>query len=256
MLIPFPIAFLVGAVAADVAGALTGNVDFATVGYYLLAAGLVMGVLAGAVGAIDYVFTVPPNSSAKRRATRHLAVNLTSLLLFGLAWFLRGSPGIRPEAVLIVFEVVAAAMLTMGAWLGGTLTFRNQIGVDHRYAGAGKWSERRVPPDATDSITVARIGELEVGQMRLVRHGRQRIVLARNDDGWVAFSDRCTHRGGSLAGGVMACGIVTCPWHGSQFSVTTGAVHAGPATEPIRVYPIRVEGTDVRLDPRVVGQVR
>ena len=76
------------------------------------------------------------------------------------------------------------------------------------------------------------------------------IVLARTDDGWAAFEDRCTHRGGSLAGGQMTCGTVICPWHGSQFDVATGAVSAGPAEESIRTFPVEVEGGEVRLDPR------
>jgi nitrite reductase/ring-hydroxylating ferredoxin subunit len=54
----------------------------------------------------------------------------------------------------------------------------------------------------------------------------------------VAFDDRCTHRGGSLAGGAMICETVQCPWHGSQFNVETGAVMAGPAEAQIQVYQI------------------
>jgi nitrite reductase/ring-hydroxylating ferredoxin subunit len=51
--------------------------------------------------------------------------------------------------------------------------------------------------------------------MKLLRIGDLRIVLGRTSDGYVAFDDRCTHRGGSLAGGVMVDGTVQCLWHGS-----------------------------------------
>lgn len=67
--------------------------------------------------------------------------------------------------------------------------------------------------------------------MKLLRIGNKRIVLARSEQGYVAFDDRCTHRGGSLAGGVMICGAVQCLWHGSQFDVSTGKVKAGPERE-------------------------
>jgi nitrite reductase/ring-hydroxylating ferredoxin subunit len=134
--------------------------------------------------------------------------------------------------------------------MGGVLAFRNQIGVDHRYAEAGKWSESRIARPPQGLVTVAREDELEVDQMKLLHLGDQRIVLARTENGWAAFSDSCTHRGGSLAGGVMTCGTVICPWHGSHFDVHTGKVSAGPATEPIRSFPITVEGGEVRLDPR------
>jgi nitrite reductase/ring-hydroxylating ferredoxin subunit len=63
-------------------------------------------------------------------------------------------------------------------------------------------------------------------------------VLGRTEEGYVAFDDRCTHRGGSLAGGVMIGGVVQCPWHGSQFDCRRGAVNAGPAEEPIATYRV------------------
>jgi uncharacterized membrane protein len=34
--------------------------------------------------------------------------------------------------------------------------------------------------------------------------------------------------------GVLACGVITCPWHGSQFDARTGEVKSGPAAEPVR----------------------
>lgn len=83
--------------------------------------------------------------------------------------------------------------------------------------------------------------------MKLLRVGDKRIVLARTESGYVAFDDRCTHRGGSLAGGVMVCGTVQCLWHGSQFDVSTGKVKAGPAQDGIAVYRVQEEGGDVRL---------
>jgi nitrite reductase/ring-hydroxylating ferredoxin subunit len=83
--------------------------------------------------------------------------------------------------------------------------------------------------------------------MKLLRVGEKRIVLARTETGYVAFDDRCTHRGGSLAGGVLICGTVQCLWHGSQFDVSAGTVKGGPAKKDIRVYQIDEEGSDVKL---------
>jgi nitrite reductase/ring-hydroxylating ferredoxin subunit len=83
--------------------------------------------------------------------------------------------------------------------------------------------------------------------MRLVHLNGHRIVVAREGERIVAFQDHCTHRGGPLADGVLACNTVTCPWHGSQFNVETGAVVSGPAEEGIRIYPVQVEGETVHL---------
>lgn len=131
--------------------------------------------------------------------------------------------------------------------MGGVLVNRNQIGVDPRYAGAGKWKETTVDVRPGEAVAVARTDELEVDQMKLVRVGDRRIVLGRTDQGYVAFDDRCTHRGGSLAGGAMICGTVQCPWHGSQFDVRSGEVKAGPAETPISTYPVEEAGGEVRL---------
>ncbi|MFL4245768.1 Rieske (2Fe-2S) protein, partial [Escherichia coli] len=68
-----------------------------------------------------------------------------------------------------------------------------------------------------------------------------RIVVARTETEYVAFDDRCSHKGGSLAAGSLICGTVQCPWHGTQFDTKTGYVKAGPATTGIRTYVLREE---------------
>ena len=117
--------------------------------------------------------------------------------------------------------------------------FRNQIGVDHRYPEAGKWREKTALPAAESlGIDVGAAGELAVNQMALLHVNDRRVVLGRTEDGLVAFDDRCTHKGGPLSDGVLACGTVQCPWHGSQFSVRTGDVQHGPASDPIKVHSV------------------
>jgi nitrite reductase/ring-hydroxylating ferredoxin subunit len=97
-------------------------------------------------------------------------------------------------------------------------------------------------------VDVASESDLEVGQMKLIRVGALRITLARTEEGYRAFQDRCTHRGGPLSDGALICGTVQCPWHGSQFDVATGAVKAGPAADPIETYPLQVLGGRVLLE--------
>jgi nitrite reductase/ring-hydroxylating ferredoxin subunit len=83
--------------------------------------------------------------------------------------------------------------------------------------------------------------------MTLVRVNGRRIVIGRSEDGFRAFDDRCSHKGASLADGVLMCGRVQCPWHGSQFDTGTGQVKAGPAEKPIATYRIEEQGGDVVL---------
>ena len=56
-----------------------------------------------------------------------------------------------------------------------------------------------------------------------------------------ATQARCTHRGGPLSQGRLDGSTITCPLHGAQFDVTTGAVLRGPAQEPLKTYPVTVE---------------
>jgi nitrite reductase/ring-hydroxylating ferredoxin subunit len=75
-----------------------------------------------------------------------------------------------------------------------------------------------------------------------------RIAIATVDGAFYAFGDTCTHQGCSLAEGSLEATTVTCPCHGSQFNVTTGDVVRGPAREPVRSYPVRLEGGALRVD--------
>jgi nitrite reductase/ring-hydroxylating ferredoxin subunit/uncharacterized membrane protein len=246
-LIPFPFAFLTGAFVFDLAGRLADRAAWWTTGAHLALAGIATALLAAVPGLVDYVRTVPPDSTAKRRATKHMAANLSAVALFAAGWWLRGDSAVEPGVAILGLEGVGVALLAVGGWMGGTLVNRNQIGVDHRYAGAGKWREASLAARPAGPVPVARADELAVNQMKLVRVAGRRLVLARTEQGYAAFDDRCTHRGGSLADGAMICGTVQCPWHGSQFDVRTGAVSAGPAAQPIRVYRTEVAGDDVAI---------
>lgn len=249
MLIPFPFAFLTGAFLFDVIGTWLDRPALWTTGAHLAWAGIAFALIAAVPGFIDYLFTVPPNSTGKKRATKHMLVNLSAVTLFLIAAYVRGAAGVPPDPVILVVEAVAIGLLGTGGWMGGTLVYRNQIGIDHRYAEAGKWKESRVEAEGKKPVAVAKANDLEPNQMQLVRVDGKRIVLARTDDGWAAFDDHCTHRGGSLAGGVMACGTVTCPWHGSQFDVDTGEVRAGPAKKGIPTYTVEEKDGQVWLTP-------
>ena len=176
-----------------------------------------------------------------------MAAMLLSVALFAAAWLIRGDADASPQLAVLGLEAAGLALVSVGGYMGGTLVTRNLISVDHRYANAGKWREETIASGDSAAMIVAKRDELKVDQMKLLRVGDRRIVLARTGQGYVAFDDRCTHRGGSLAGGVMMCGTVQCLWHGSQFEAGTGAVKAGPAATGIATYRVTEESGDVRL---------
>ena len=243
ILIAFPIAFFIGAFIFDLISLTTGTHSFWQTGYYLAVAGIIGAVAAAIPGAIDYFYTVPPRSSAKKRATSHAILNLLNLGLFIISVYYRQREANNPYNVLAA-EGIGIILLSIAGWMGGTLVHRNQISVDHRYAGAGKWNEAFLRGDG-NRIEVARVDELQNNAMKLVHINGRRIVIGRTEKGFVAFSDRCPHKGGSLADGVLICNTVHCPWHGSHFDVYTGEIKAGPAREKIECYPL--EETEGRI---------
>ena len=236
ILISFPIAFFFGTFVCDIITVFGGNSNFWQTGRYLEIAGIVMGILAAIPGFIDYLKTVPPKSSAKKRAAKHGLLNVSQLVLFTVA-FIVSTTGNPNEIIVLILEAGGATIICFAAWMGSTLIYRNQIAVDPRYAHAGKWKEE-YKEYSKEKIKVAAQDELKTDQMKLLHIGERRIVIGRTDKGYVAFEDRCTHRGGSLAGGAMICETVQCPWHGSQFNLYSGEVKAGPAREKIKTYPL------------------
>ncbi len=247
ILIAFPIAFATAAPFADLAARFGGWTSLWTVGAYSSIAAVITGIIAGVPGFIDYLFVVPPNSSAKTRATYHMIVNVVALSIMAASWLFRSWETLEPTIGVIALEFGSIVVMTVGGWMGGTLVYRNQIGVDHRYAKAGKWQEQSVKIDADGYATIENTKDLEVDQMMLIHANGQRIVLSRTEEGFVAFDDSCTHKGGSLAGGMMACGTVMCPWHGSQFDANDGSVKAGPAKKSITAYFVDESAGDVRI---------
>ena len=70
ILVAFPIAFFIGAFVFDLLSVLFGREVFWQTGNYMAIAGIAGALLAAIPGIIDYFYSVPPKSSAKKRATQ------------------------------------------------------------------------------------------------------------------------------------------------------------------------------------------
>jgi len=96
-------------------------------------------------------------------------------------------------------------------------------------------------------VRVAGVGDLPPGGMVTVEVGGAEIVIANLDGDFVAFQNECTHRGGPLGEGLLEGGVVECPFHAGRFDIRTGAVVSPPPSEPIKTYPVRVDGDDIKI---------
>lgn len=97
-------------------------------------------------------------------------------------------------------------------------------------------------------VTVGRAPEVPEGEMQVFEVSGRRIAVANVGGAFYAFGDVCTHAQCSLAEGDLEGIVVTCPCHGSQFDVRTGAVVGPPAEDPVGSYPLRVEGEELQIE--------
>jgi uncharacterized membrane protein len=128
MLVPFPIAFLVGALVVDVVFASTGNVFWAEAGFWLLAAGIVMGALAAVFGLVDFLSLA--RVRALNAAWMHFLGNGAAMVL--AIWNLAqrwGDPATGASGLGIALSAIVVAILLVTGWLGGELSYRYRIGV-------------------------------------------------------------------------------------------------------------------------------
>jgi uncharacterized membrane protein/nitrite reductase/ring-hydroxylating ferredoxin subunit len=249
MLVSLPIGLWIGGFVFDLLSRARGNPSFASAGFYAVIGGCVGAALAAIPGAIDLFGTVPPNSSARKRGYLHGGINVVALLLFIFIAWRRGSPDVMPDNPSLLLSFAGIIGIGASGWLGGTLAYRNQIGVDRRYANAKSVLEREV---TQRNQPLANVGEIGLGQLMLAKVGPEgeRIAVGKCSDGVHAFQDRCTHRGGPLSDGALIDCKVQCPWHGSQFDITTGRVVAGPAERKIDVVDIEERGGEIYLSPK------
>lgn len=246
MLIAFPIGLFITSFAFDLIAAAENIPSLWMAAWYCIIAGLIMGILAAIPGLVDLFSVVPPHSSGRKRGLKHAGLNIAVMVVFIIVAAYRGGPN-SPNRTSLILSAIGIVLLFFSGWLGATLVYRNQIGVDHRYANAGRWKEVAL---ADWNQAVCKEGDLAEGQMMLAIIQGARVAIARCGEGLVAFGDHCTHKGGPLADGALVGCTVQCPWHGSQFDVHSGRVVNGPAEEHILTYDLVVRGGDVFVYPK------
>nr|BEK68764.1 non-heme iron oxygenase ferredoxin subunit [Kitasatospora purpeofusca] len=71
------------------------------------------------------------------------------------------------------------------------------------------------------------------------------VAVVRTDEGVFAVNDICSHANVSLSEGEVEDCMIECWLHGSSFDLRTGKPSGLPATRPVAVYPVKIEGDDV-----------
>ena len=98
-------------------------------------------------------------------------------------------------------------------------------------------------------VTVAKVGDLNPGEMMYVEVGDEPVVLINLDGDFYALSDICTHEEASLSDGEIVGDEIECPLHGGAFDIRTGQPVAFPVVVPAQTYRVRVVGDEVQVAP-------
>lgn len=129
ILIVFPLGLLATAVVFDIIYLLWGNTMMAVVAYWMMAAGIIGGLLAAPFGWIDWA-KIPHGTRAKTIGFMHGMTNTVVLLLFVASWAMRYDFPERPEMTASIISFAGFALALLGGWLGGELVERLGVGVD------------------------------------------------------------------------------------------------------------------------------
>jgi uncharacterized membrane protein len=129
MLIVFPLGLLAMAVIFDVLAIVLAEGYWSEIAFWMIAAGVVTGLLAAPFGAIDWL-AIPSGTRAKRVGAVHGIGNVVVVVLFALSWIMRSDAPRMPEIAALALSFAGGFLALYTGWLGGELVDRLAVGVD------------------------------------------------------------------------------------------------------------------------------
>src|SRR5687767_4006099 len=129
MLIVFPLGLLATALVFDVVQLVSGNGFWSELSYWMIAAGVISGLIAAPFGLIDWL-AIPSGTRAKRIGAVHGAGNVVVLALYGISELMRIGDPAAPEIPALALSFLGGGLAMVTGWLGGELVDRLAVGVD------------------------------------------------------------------------------------------------------------------------------
>jgi len=99
----------------------------------------------------------------------------------------------------------------------------------------------------TQFVKATTVSEVAQNQSKICEINGKQIAIFNVAGRFCAIENVCPHRGGPVGEGDLEGTVVTCPWHGWQFDVTTGASPVNPAAT-IKKFNCKVEGSDILVE--------
>lgn len=94
-------------------------------------------------------------------------------------------------------------------------------------------------------VKVCEVADVPAGTMRPVNIDGLKLMIVNVDGELYAVGRICTHETADLSTGFLIGSAVTCPLHLSRFDVRTGEVQNPPATSPLPMHKLKIEGESV-----------
>jgi uncharacterized membrane protein len=158
ILVAFPVGLLVTGLFFDIAYLITKNSQFAVVAYWMVASGVIGGLVAAVFGAVD-LLAIPNNTRAKMIGLWHGVINVAAMLLFAISWWLRSPQPEAPNWAAIVLSFIGVGQLLITGWLGGELVHRLNVGNDAGANVNAPSSLSGLPANATVDYMETRKGD-------------------------------------------------------------------------------------------------
>jgi uncharacterized membrane protein len=129
ILIAFPLGLLGMSVAFDIMRLVTGDRMWSMVAFYMIGAGVLVGLAAATAGLIDYL-AIPAGTRARRIGRMHGILSFVLVVLFACSWLIRRPDSSAVVVSALVLSLAGGALLALAGWLGGELVTRMGVGVD------------------------------------------------------------------------------------------------------------------------------
>jgi nitrite reductase/ring-hydroxylating ferredoxin subunit/uncharacterized membrane protein len=226
-----PIGAWTAAIAFDALESMTGRRAYAVAADAAVTVGLVGAVGAATTGLTDWQDIDPP---ARRIGLVHGLLNIVSATLFTSSLIARRR---RSRSNGRSLAALGYAVSTMAAYLGGNLVYEQKIGVDHT-------APEKLPGDF---VRVAGDSDIPPRKAVRVEHNGTPILLVRQGSQIYALAETCAHLGGPLSEGKLEDDTISCPWHGSRYSLKDGHVIDGPSVHPQPCLETRVVNGQIEV---------
>jgi nitrite reductase/ring-hydroxylating ferredoxin subunit/uncharacterized membrane protein len=236
LLTDVPIGAWTSALLLDLMGIFGGGAATRRGADTLVAVGVVTALPTTASGLSDLSDEVEDSILAVGAA--HAICNVAAVGLFTASYAARRR---RKRGRGIALSVIGTGVLAASGFLGGHLSFRKGLGVDHNV----------FEEPIEDWTVVLDASELTDGNPQQATVAGNEVLLYRAENVIYALANRCSHRGGPLHEGEIEGQEIVCPWHTSRFRMQDGSVVGGPAVAPQHCYETRIQQGKIEIRSRV-----